>query len=167
MKKFLILFLSIGLAATLTACGSTNDTTGKPENKKEEKKEEKKEAKKESKKLPEITDKAKTETNELIRNYDQVKDTYISVNKDKAEIILTIQVNPSVDKKSAEDLADSFVRSLASNASIYGENDIKSPTKDSLGELYDYYDLKIGVGTDENNFILQGAKVKSSPKITW
>lgn len=50
---------------------------------------------------------------------------------------------------------------------MYSEDDLKSPSKDNLGELYDYYDLQVGVGTGPDDFIAQGAMVTNASKITW
>ncbi|PZM64825.1 hypothetical protein [Paenibacillus dendritiformis] len=120
------------------------------------------------KELPIITDEIKEFALSIITGYDAVKDAHIEVATEKTQIILALQVDASTSKDVAKELGDNFARALASGAAILGERDLKSPTKDNLGNLYDYYDLQIGVGTgNDSKFIARGAKVTDSPKITW
>ncbi|MDR4936033.1 hypothetical protein RGU11_06590 [Rossellomorea marisflavi] len=58
-------------------------------------------------------------------------------------------------------MSDNFVRQLA--AFPFGEG----PTKDYYGEIYDKYNMQVAVFDANEKAIVYGAKVTSSPKITW
>ena len=96
-----------------------------------------------------------------------VRDSHIAVDPENQTITLAIIVGAATNEEHAKDLGDNFTRALASGVAIYSEEDYRSPTKHDLGELYDYYDLHVGVGTSPDHFIERGAKVTASPKITW
>lgn len=146
MKKRLLILITILLSALLVACSES-------ENDVEE--------------VPEISDLALEHAYSIINDYDMVKDSHIEVLEEEKKIILAIEVNAATNEEHAKELGDNFARALASGASIYSEVELKSPENEYLGELYDFYDLQIGVGTGADNFIAQGAKVKSASKITW
>lgn len=147
MRKLSVLFAML-LLLLLVACSSSEETGEQNE-------------------LPEISESAIEHAYDVINDYDMVKDSYIEVSKDDKKITLVIQVNAATNEEYAKDLGDSFVRALASGAATYSEDDLRTPSKDDLGEIYDYYDLHVGIGSGPDNFIVQGAKVTSSPKITW
>src|SRR5690625_3839202 len=104
---------------------------------------------------------------DIINDYDMVKDSHIEVSKEDKKITLAIQVNAATNEEHAKDLGDNFARALGSGVAIYSEKDLESPSKDNLGEIYDFYDLHVGVGTGTENFIVQGAMVTGASKITW
>lgn len=117
--------------------------------------------------IPGIKDTSIDGANEVIQDEDLAKDSFIDVDKEENEIIITIQVNAETNEEKAKSLSDSIVRSLSSQVAAQDDNDMEGPSKDYLGELWDHYDLQIGVGTNKDNFIVQGAKVTSADKITW
>lgn len=88
-----------------------------------------------------------------------VTDAHIEVNDDR--ILISIIVNAAITEDKAKEVGENAVRQLAA-FSGYG-----TPTKDYLGEIYDHYDLMVGVGTGPDNIIAQGAKVTVASKITW
>lgn len=139
------------------------------EQKQQEKKEKEKKQKneKQSSKLPVINERALDHAYSIINGYDMVRDSHIAVDPENQTITLAIIVGATTNEEHAKDLGDNFTRALASGVAIYSEEDYRSPTKHDLGELYDYYDLHIGVGTSPDHFIARGAKVTASPKITW
>lgn len=178
MKKVVTIF-SVLLLSILVACSDSDDTTSKEaddesvveteEGSEEENTgEEEENTEKESiDEIPEVSEEAMNHAYDIINDYDMVKDSHIEVSEEDKKITLAIQVGAATNEDHAKDLGDNFVRALASGVAIYSEDDLESPSKDNLGELYDYYDLHVGVGTDADNFIVQGAKVTGSPKITW
>lgn len=117
--------------------------------------------------LPVINENAKDFSYDIMLDYEMVQDAHIEVDEEDGTISLALIVGAATDEEYAKDLADSFARSLASGAGIYGENDIESPSNEYLGELYDHYDLIVGVATSTEEMIVQGAKVTGSPHITF
>src|SRR5690625_2509 len=117
--------------------------------------------------VPHINEEAINHAYDVINDYDMVKDPYIEVSKEDKKITLAIVVNAATNEEHAKDLGDNFARALASGVSIYSEDDLKSPSKDNLGELYDSYDLQVGIGSSPDDFIARGAMVTSTSKITW
>lgn len=96
-----------------------------------------------------------------------VKDSHIEVSEEDHEITLAIIVNNATNEEHAKELGDNFARALASGVSIYSEENIESPSKDFLGELYEVYDLDIGVGTSPDDFITRGYMTSGGSNITW
>jgi len=115
--------------------------------------------------LPAIPTEAQEMAISEIKKDTLVKDAAVVIEGDT--INLAIVVNAATNEEHAKRLGDNFVRMLASFTAFFNENDLKGPTKDYLGELWDYYNLNIGVGTGPDHFIVQGAKVKTAQKITW
>lgn len=81
-------------------------------------------------------------TNPEFFNY--VKDTYIKVDKDKKEIIFSAVLDDSISQDTAVEFADTFIRRFSSNASIQNK-DIKGPENTYLGEVFDHYNIRIGI----------------------
>src|SRR5690625_7323101 len=100
-----------------------------------------------------INEEAINHAYDVINDYDMVKDPYIEVSKEDTKITLAIVVNAATNEEHAKDLGDNFVRELASGVSIYSEDDLESPSKNNLGEIYDFYNLHVDVGTSTDNFI--------------
>src|SRR5699024_1780870 len=114
--------------------------------------------------IPDISEYAMNHAYDIINDYDMVKDSHIEVSKEDKKITLVIIVNAATNEEHAKELGDNFTRALASGVSIYSEDDLESPSKDNLGEIYD---LHVGIGTSPDNFIDQAAMVTSASKITW
>lgn len=122
----------------------------------------------ENEEMPEISEEAIEYAYDVILAYDDVKDAHVTVEEDDQAISLAIQVGAAMNEELAKELADSFVRALSTGVSIYGENaELDSPSGDDLGELYDYYNLLVVVGSSPEHTIVQGAKVKTAKNITW
>ncbi|MED0704885.1 hypothetical protein [Aneurinibacillus aneurinilyticus] len=113
---------------------------------------------------PTISNEIKELTQYEIKRKKEVTDAYIDVKDTK--IILALTVRPGTSKEKAKELGDDFVRSLGGLVAAMNSN-LSGPTKDNLGELWNYYDVHIGVGTGPDNFIAEGYKVTTSPKISW
>jgi len=168
MKRILFVFMVL-LLSILVACSNSEEDTS-TESKEEIIDEDGEQVANEeasSSEIPDIDDNAMNHAYDIINGYDMVNDSYIEVSKEDNKITLAIQVNSATNEEHAKELGDNFVRGLASGAAVYSEDELESPSKDYLGEVYDYYDVHIGVGSGPDNFIVQGAKVTSSPKITW
>lgn len=106
-----------------------------------------------------ITDFAITTAVETTKQDTLVKDAYIEAKDNR--ILISIIVNAATTEEQAKEIGENAARQLAAFSGY------KTPTKDYLGEIYDHYELMIGVGTGPNNIMVQGAKVTASPKITW
>jgi hypothetical protein len=142
MKKTIIVLLIIVLMSILVACGGE----------------------KEPEELPVISDTTIDLTDNMLMGYDLVRDVYIGV--EDGEVVVSIVVNPAITDEYAKEIGDSAARFLASMAVSSNEN-LKSPSKDHLGDLYDYYDLSIIIGSGPENVIVQGYKAKKANRILW
>lgn len=165
MKKLGALLLG---ALILSGCGAEETSQPKEEKPKAEeqaKKEEKPKKEEKKEKDIKISEDAINHAKDVIGGYEQVKDSLVEVKGDK--VTMVIVVGAATNEETVKSLADNFVRALASGASIYGETELKAPDKDSLGELWEHFDLQIGVGSGPDNFIAQGAKASTASKIKW
>ncbi|EMA6344844.1 hypothetical protein U3450_003900 [Bacillus cytotoxicus] len=96
---------------------------------------------------------------EQVKQNPLVHDAHIEVNG--KTIVMAVIVGAAVNKEAAKEIGDNFVRNLGAFSGG------KPPEKYYYGEIFDNYDLQIGVGTGPDNIIVQGAKVTSAKKITW
>ncbi|MCU5376175.1 hypothetical protein OCA08_03370 [Bacillus cereus] len=128
----------------------------------EEKKKQDAATQKEDKKIAntiEFNEESKKIALDQVKQNPLVKDAHIEVQGKK--IIMAVIVNTSVNKEAAKEIGDNFVRNLGAFSGG------KAPEKNYYGEIFDNYDLQIGVGSSPNDIIVQGAKVTSAKKITW
>lgn len=177
MRKVSIYLLALMLVVLFSGCGSNQDdkisnvtknkASGQQSKDTTDKKDNHNESDKKKAELPDIPKQAIEHAYDVLSDYEMVKDPYIEVSKKKNLITFAIQVNAATSKEHAKELGDNFVRALASGVSIYSEKDLKSPGHKNLGEIYDYYDIQIGIGSGPDNFIVRGEKVTSASKITW
>lgn len=114
-----------------------------------------------------INDQAKNHAYDIINDYEMVKDSHIKVSETDEEITLAIIVNNATNEEHAKELGDNFARALASGVAIFSEENLESPSKEYLGELYEIYDLDIGVGTSPDDFIARGYMISGGSNITW
>lgn len=101
-----------------------------------------------------------------MKEYDYIKDVYISVDESSNEVNIAVQVPVSTNTDTAKMAGEDVVRYLAAmagNANSY----FKLPGSDDLGGIYDQYSLLIYVDDGNENLALYGAKVTTSNKITW
>lgn len=94
--------------------------------------------------------------------HDIVSDAHISVDGDE----VTIALVTIADEGEAKRLLEQTARRLATQAAIDGEP-VEPPDSDSLGGLWDHYDLALVAGPSPDDVLVRGAKVTSSPRITW
>lgn len=94
--------------------------------------------------------------------HDIVSDAHISV--DGGEV--TIALVTIADEGEAKRLLEQTARRLATQSSIDGEP-VEPPDSDSLGGLWDHYDLALVAGPSPDDVRVRGAKVASSPRISW
>ncbi|RAP30712.1 hypothetical protein C2W64_01908 [Brevibacillus laterosporus] len=106
-----------------------------------------------------IDDKLIQRATEYVKSGDYVKDAAIAVEGPRASLVVTVDY--AVNKETAKNIADNFVRTLGSEAGG------KSPTRDYYGEVYDYYDILVTVITPDGKEVLLGAKVTSASNIRW
>ncbi|OJV62129.1 MAG: hypothetical protein BGO41_02055 [Clostridiales bacterium 38-18] len=114
----------------------------------------------------EITEAMKeTATNTLLKNHDVLAADIIP-QEDTLGIAIIISAGTTQDR--AQELSEIYLRALAGAASATYK-DLDAPTKSTLGELYDYYELVISVGTStkEADLIAKGTKVRGAKSIYW
>lgn len=107
---------------------------------------------------PVLTDDIFQEVVDFMEEEEMVQDAHVGLYEDDTQIRIVLQVNHATNEEHAEDLADSAIRWLASQASQHPDNELDTPSNEYLGELYDYYDLRVGVGTSADNFIYSAQK---------
>jgi len=119
----------------------------------------------EEKILPKISQEAIQMATDQIMQAEYVKDAAAGV-KDKT-ISMVVIVSPLVSHR-AKDIGDNFVRLLGTFTAVF-DDDLESPTKDSYGSIYDYYDVLISVrtGAGEDNIVEMGAKASIASSIRW
>jgi hypothetical protein len=81
---------------------------------------------------------------------------------------IAIIIAPGTDENRAQELAKLYLETLAGAASAtYSE--LSGPTSSSLGEIFDYYDLVISIGTgpSEEELIARGTKNAAQSDIYW
>lgn len=104
-------------------------------------------------------------TRELVKNV-EVKDATIIPQEDTLGVAIIVSGGTSVER--AQELSEIYLKALAGTASATYD-DLKSPTKDTLGELFDFYKLVITVGTStkEEDYIAKGQKALGAQSIYW
>ena len=112
--------------------------------------------------LPPISQEAIDTATQEIKDNPEVREANIEVNND--EIYLSIIVGAGTEKEKAQDLGENYARLLATYAA---EGQLKPPAGNSLGDLYKFYTLEIGVGTGPYDFIAQGVKLTDRDTINW
>lgn len=114
----------------------------------------------------EITEAMKeTATNTLLKNHDVIAADIIP-QEDTLGVAIIIVAGTTETR--AQELSEIYLRALAGAASAtYKELD--APTNTTLGELYDYYELVISVGTStkEEDLVAKGTKVRGAKSIYW
>ncbi|MGG1330710.1 hypothetical protein ABE222_29195 [Bacillus tropicus] len=171
MKKYLLIATSLLLSIGLVACGSEEPKEEKKDTAQAtEQKEEKKESlvekykkvgeeKKEKASAFPVSEEAKNMTLEQIKTNPNVSDAHIEVKDTK--IVMAVVVSHAVTKEAAKEIGDNFVRNLGSFAGG------KAPEKEYYGEIFDNYDVQIGVGTSADKIMVQGYKSTSAKNINW
>lgn len=101
-----------------------------------------------------------------MKQYDYVRDIYISIDESKKDVNITVQVPSATDKDTAKMAGEDVARYLAAMAGS-ANSYFKLPGSEDLGGIYDNYDLLIYVDDGYKNIALYGAKVTTSDKITW
>lgn len=101
-----------------------------------------------------------------MKQYDYVRNIYISIDESKNDVNITVQVPSATDKYTAKMAGEDVARYLAAMAGS-ANSYFKLPGSRDLGGIYDNYDLLIYVDDGYKNIALYGAKVTTSDKITW
>lgn len=104
-------------------------------------------------------------TNEGLKNHDV---SSIIITPQGGTIGLGILVTPSTSEKRCQDIATDVLRALSGAASAtYSE--LKGPGIGTLGDLYNYYELviSVGTGTTAEEIIAKGTKNKDASEIYW
>lgn len=141
MKKLLLAFglmLSIGLAA----CSGADETS----------------------KTPELSDTSITTASGVIEDYMMMEKASVSIEKDTINLSILV-MDDSIDLDYAQETGEDFARELATEYAT--EHELKGPTKEDLGELWEKYNLNITIGTDAENTLWEGTKATDSPTIKW
>jgi tetratricopeptide (TPR) repeat protein len=118
-----------------------------------------------SKNYPVTDEMIEIATKTLLKNIDAVDATVIPQNDTLGVAII---VAPGTTSERAQIMAVEYLKALAGAASAT-YSDLNAPSKESLGQLYDFYELVITIGTgfDEEEFIARGTKVKGAKAIFW
>lgn len=93
-----------------------------------------------------------------------VEDAAVSVEDDTVSIALV--VGAATAEEEVERLLENAARQLGMFVAV-DNDDLEGPDGDSLGELWDFYDLRVVGGPSSSDPITQGVKVSTSPNITW
>lgn len=99
---------------------------------------------------------------DTMKQHTLISDIAIKVEEEKENINIAIIANAAIKPEVAKEYGEDAARMLATFSS-----NPQKPTKDSLGGLYDQYNLNIGVFSTDKKTIVRGAKVTASPKISW
>src|SRR5690606_15667222 len=91
-----------------------------------------------------------------------VRDAAITINDDT--VSMALQVNAAMTPEAARDRLDSFVRYFATQAAGDG---IDAPYGDSLGGIWEHYELRAAAGPDTETFIAGLLKVPGGVAIDW
>ena len=106
--------------------------------------------------VPELSEDARWMATDTISQYDEVIDAAIS--QEGAKLSLALIVRNGTPERRAKELGDNFVRLVKT----YSPDD--TPGKEIGQGLYDYV---VGVRSIDGDDIAMGAKVATSPRITW
>lgn len=113
---------------------------------------------------PEISEAHIEIVTSFAQDEDAVQDAHVSVEDDEVAIALIVGAATSEDE--AQRLLDNAARLLASQ--VAAEHDeLDGPVEDDLGDLWDHYTLLVMAGPNQDDLIARGAKVPTSPHITW
>ncbi|MGX8795530.1 hypothetical protein ACR6HW_05395 [Fusibacter sp. JL298sf-3] len=96
----------------------------------------------------------------------EVADAEVIPQEDTLGIVIIVKGGTDEDR--SKEIAELYLKSL-SGAAAATYDDLTGPTDESLGTLYDFYELIVVVGTtkDEKDAIAKGTKVKGAGKIYW
>ncbi len=111
---------------------------------------------------PEITETTIKMVQDTMKQHDLISDIAIVVKEDEKVINIAIIANAAIKPEIAREYGEDAARMLVALSS-----NPKKPGKDTLGGIYDTYNLHVGVFTATQKEIVRGAKVTASPKITW
>lgn len=113
---------------------------------------------------PKISEGAISRTEDFIAEERLVKDAHIGVEGE--EVQLALIVNAAITEEKAKETLNNAARFLATQVSMDHEQ-LSSPDAESLGGLWDHYDLQVMAGTSPDDVLVHGAKVTSAREITW
>ncbi len=101
-----------------------------------------------------------------MKQYEYIKDVFIEVDEDKKEIDIVVQIPSSTDMETAKLAGEDVARYLAAMAN-FANSYYEIPGSESIGGIYNEYDLLIYVDDGNGNYNIYGGKVTTSKKITW
>lgn len=113
--------------------------------------------------LPVITDQHISDAITIITDEIEVKDAVIIVNE--GQVTFGLLLMPQTNHERAVELSEEFIEALAHRVSQ--DVDIKAPSRNNHGELYDFYSVVISAGSDTEEIIARGTKSTSSKHISW
>lgn len=104
-------------------------------------------------------------TKTLLRNHDAVDANILPQDETLGVAVI---VAPGTDASRAKELATLYMEALGGVASAT-YSDLSGPSDSSLGEIYDYYDLviSVGTGTAEEDILAKGTKSPTQSEIYW
>ncbi|MFA8439869.1 hypothetical protein [Pueribacillus sp. YX66] len=115
-------------------------------------------------KLPTVDEKIFQSTMNEMNRHPEIMNAVIGIEDDT--IYCSLHVNDTLTRTEKEQLGEMCAKTLATTVSQ--DTNIKGPSDDDLGELYDYYVLEIMIGTDnENDEIIFARKHTNNKGFTW
>jgi hypothetical protein len=104
-------------------------------------------------------------TRELLKHLDAIDAAVIPQG---GTLGIAVIVAPGTSPERAKELAEYYLKAL-SGAAAAEYADISGPTDTSLGQIYNYYELVITVGTstEKEDFISEGTKGRGANSIFW
>ena len=103
--------------------------------------------------------------NESLKNHDVVD---VAITPQDKTIGIGVLVAPGTDQSRSKILAEDILKSL-SGAAAASYKELTPPSGDTFGDLYNYYELiiSVGTGTKEDEIIAKGTKNMTSTEIYW
>ena len=83
-------------------------------------------------------------------SYNYVRDLSVQVNLEKKELLFTAAVDDVINEETALELADILIRRFQLFVIMNNNIELKGPEKYYYGELYDDFDIKVGVSRLSN-----------------
>lgn len=113
---------------------------------------------------PVISEEALSGSTELILTNPQIEDAEVIVENDKLKFYIVKNKEIDMSQDELRKLGEDYVRLLGG----YTANDeIKGPTGESYGEIYEFYDLEIYIEGERGALIGKGIKTKNENNIKW
>ncbi len=140
MKRLLLVLCIIILTISSAACNANN-----------------------TKPKPEISEETLTGSASIIERYAEIKDPEVIVEDDT----IYFYIRPSGEEVSKEKLRQIGIDFMKALAGYTVDDDLKGPTEESYGEIYDYYNVEIIVEGERGTVLDKGTMSSGENEIKW